>query len=87
MGCLGVGEATRGEQLIANQGQEWNGYSHHKQKEQDLQVSKKKGWIIWKGQDKARTGSKGVGWQDIIIVVCICMPYMLSVNNSALCLG
>ncbi len=25
MGCLGVGEAARGEQLIANQGQEWMG--------------------------------------------------------------
>jgi hypothetical protein len=25
MGCLGVGEAARGEQLIANQRQEWMG--------------------------------------------------------------
>ncbi len=25
MGCLGVGEAARGEQLRANQGQEWMG--------------------------------------------------------------
>ncbi len=25
MGCLGVGEASRGEQLMANQGQEWMG--------------------------------------------------------------
>jgi hypothetical protein len=25
MGCLGEGEAARGEQLIANQGQEWMG--------------------------------------------------------------
>ncbi len=25
MGCAGVGEAAKGEQLIANQGQEWMG--------------------------------------------------------------
>jgi hypothetical protein len=25
MGCVGVGEAAKGEQLIANQGQEWMG--------------------------------------------------------------
>jgi hypothetical protein len=25
VGCLGVGEAARGEQFIANQGQEWMG--------------------------------------------------------------
>jgi hypothetical protein len=31
MGCVRVGEVAKGEQLIANQGQEWNGYSHHEQ--------------------------------------------------------
>jgi hypothetical protein len=25
MGCVGVGEVAKGEQLIANQGQEWMG--------------------------------------------------------------
>jgi hypothetical protein len=25
MGCVGVGEVAKGEQLIANQGQEWTG--------------------------------------------------------------
>ncbi len=29
--------------------------------DEDLQVSKKRGWIIEKGQVEARTGSKGVG--------------------------
>jgi hypothetical protein len=27
LGCLGEGDAARGEQLIANQGQEWMGIS------------------------------------------------------------
>ncbi len=45
MGCLGMGEAARGEQLMANQGQEWMGI-RTTSKKQDLQVSKKKGWIM-----------------------------------------
>jgi hypothetical protein len=35
MGCLGVGEAARGEQLIANQGQEWMG----------IRTMKKRSWF------------------------------------------
>jgi hypothetical protein len=27
MGCVGVGEVAKGEQLIANQGKEWKGIS------------------------------------------------------------
>jgi hypothetical protein len=42
MGCLGVGEAARGEQLIANQGQEWMSM-RVKQEKLVLQVSKEWG--------------------------------------------
>jgi hypothetical protein len=42
-----VGEAARGEQLIANQGQEWMGILFAPQeKEAGSPVSKKKGWIM-----------------------------------------
>ncbi len=60
MGCLGVGEAARGEQLIANQGQEWMGYSHHEQKKQDLQVSQKRGKSYQGG--KQRQEQRAGGW-------------------------
>jgi hypothetical protein len=36
-----------------------DGYSHHEQKKQDLQVSKKKGWFMQEGQDKAKTKARG----------------------------
>jgi hypothetical protein len=48
--CVRVGEVAKGEQLIANQGQEWMGI-HTTSKKADLQVSKKagngnKGWQV-----------------------------------------
>ncbi len=90
MECLGVGELARGEQLIANQGQEWMG-SHHKQKKQDLQVSKKKGWFMQRGQNEAKMEGKGWADRKNITVVCIhvyiFVSYSLSANNSTLCLG
>ncbi len=85
-----MGEVARGEHLIAKQGQEWMG-SHHEQKKQDLQVSKKKGWFMQRGQKEEKM--EGKGWVDRknITVVCICVyifvSYTLSSNNSTLCLG
>jgi hypothetical protein len=35
VGCVGVGEAAKGEQLIANQGQEWMG----------IRTTSKKSWF------------------------------------------
>jgi hypothetical protein len=58
VGCLEVGEAARGEQLIANQGQEWMG----------IRTTSKKSWFSKKVKrevDKCKRGwvmgSKGWG--------------------------
>ncbi len=64
-----------------------DGYLHHKQKKQDLQVSKRKGWFMQGEQDKAKTGwvnRKGITVK--CIYVCIFVSNMLSVKNNALCL-
>jgi hypothetical protein len=36
-----------------------DGYLHHEQKKQDLQVSKNKGWFMQEGHDKAKTEARG----------------------------
>jgi hypothetical protein len=36
-----------------------DGYSHHEQKKQDLQVSKREGWFMQGEQDKAETEARG----------------------------
>ncbi len=50
MGYLGVGESAKGEQLIDSKpGTRVDWYSHHEQKKQDLQVSKKRVELNEKG--------------------------------------
>ncbi len=87
MGCLGVGEAARGEQLIANQGQERMG----------IRTTSKKSWYskeVESGIDKCKKrgvmGSRG----EVNIKLCTRTSYtvyvcrcMLSANNINLCLG
>ena len=73
-----------------------DGYSRHEQKKQDLQVSKKKGWFMQEGQDKAKIEAKGglTGKSSLLRVyicgylshICMCCC-VLSANNIALCLG
>jgi hypothetical protein len=68
-----------------------DGYSHHKQKKQDLQVSKKKGWVVQGGgQNEAKMKARG-GLTEKTPLLCIhvyiFVSYKLSANNSALCLG
>jgi hypothetical protein len=84
VGCLGVGEVARGEQLIANQGQEWMGiHTTRKRSRISKYVSKKKGWFIQRGQNEAKM--EGKGWVDrkSITVVCIhvyihiCLLYVI----------
>ncbi len=68
-----------------------DGYSHHEQKKQDLQVSKKEGLGQARGEELSK--DRGKGWVDkrknIISVYMHAYIYFytLSANNSALCLG
>jgi hypothetical protein len=61
VGCLGVGEAARGEQLIANQRQEWMGIGTTNQRSRISKSVKRRVESYERRKDKARTGSKGVG--------------------------
>ncbi len=64
-----------------------DGYSHHEQKKLVLQVSKKRGYFTLKGQVKARTGSRGVGWLKNRCMLYICAYvccHVLPANNIAL---
>ncbi len=36
-----------------------DGYSHHEQEKQDLQVSKKKGWVMQGGKNEAKIETRG----------------------------
>ncbi len=68
-----------------------DGYSHHEQKKQDPQVSKKKGWVMQGGAECSKDVGKGWGEGKSITVayiyVYIFNSYTLSASNSALCLG
>ncbi len=70
-----------------------DGYLLHEQKKQDLQVSKKKGWIMQGGQNEAKMEARGglTKEEESITVVCIhvyiSISYTLSANNNTLCLG
>ncbi len=62
MGCLGVGEAARGEQLIANQGQEWMGI-RPRAKEAVSQSKQKEGLSHIRG-GKLKQEQEARGWID-----------------------
>jgi hypothetical protein len=72
-----------------------DGYSHHEQKKWDLQVSKKKGWVIQGGQGEAKMEARdGLAERTSLLyiysiyVVCVhVVSYTLFASNSALCLG
>ncbi len=90
MRCLGVGEAARGEQLIANQGQEWMGI-RTTSKRSGISKKVKRGVELYKnGQTEVRPGSKGGFTKNhrvcTYIYASVCR-YVLSANNIALCLG
>ncbi len=92
MGCLGVGEVARGEQLIANQGQEGMGISTMSKRSRiSKYVSKKEGLVHARGQNEAKMEARSGLAEESITVVCIhvyiFISHMLSANNSALCLG
>ncbi len=64
-------------------------YSLHEHEKLVLQVSKKGVKSYERGQSKARTGSKGVGWikNHCMLYICVCVRHVLSANNIDLCLG
>jgi hypothetical protein len=67
-----------------------DGYSHHKQKKLVLQVSKRGVKSYKRGQVRARTGSRGMGWSKNRCMLYVCAYVcrrVLSANNIALCLG
>ncbi len=90
MGCLGEGEAARGEHLIANQGQEWMGICTTSIRSWFSKEVKREVTSYKRGQVKARTGSKGMGWlknRCMLYIYAYMCRYVLSANNIALCLG
>ncbi len=60
MGCLGVGEAARGEQLITNQGQEWTGI--HITGQEGGSPSKKKEGLSHIKRGRLRQEQEARGW-------------------------
>ncbi len=76
MGCLGAGEATRGEQLRANQGQEWR----------EIRTTSKRSWFSKKvkrgasnAKDNGTAGSKGRVIMEAahLYILYICVLYVI----------
>jgi hypothetical protein len=68
-----------------------DGHSHHEQKKQDLQESKKEVLVHARGAGQSKDGSQGWAGRKIVFVtctnLCIFISHTLSANNIALCLG
>jgi hypothetical protein len=85
-----MGGTARGEQLIANQGQEWMSICTTSKRSR-ISRSVKGRVGSCKGSRIKQDGRKGwvnrKGITVTYIYVCIFVSYMLLANNNALCLG
>ncbi len=65
-----------------------DGYSHHQQKKQDLQVSKRKGWFMQREQEKAKTEARGglTGKVSLLLVyMCVYSSHVRCLRITMLC--